>query len=323
MPPSAGRRRFIASAAALAGTAVAGCTAPSRNPVSDVERWSPTALLDPRFRAVRYVDAAAIRTADPPVGDDASLVGALGTAEPWEFDPSTDAAPFGPGFEPASVDHWLHVGGSGRPPRAAVATGDFDPGLVADRLETGRWLSVDAGGDLRAFQHLGRHVVAVGDEVAYATSVETGEDPMGPVRSFRDAAAGDGRYATAEPAYDVLCDAVGDSQFAELSTVTEPLPQTDVDRGLFEGLVTRGVGGRVEGDTLRATFAAVFDEDSPLPMDAVRSWAGRLDAFDRTSVESGERSVEVTATGLASSVPVGQLTWDRLFSAPAGQTSSR
>jgi hypothetical protein len=308
--PSTTRRALLASAGGAAAVALAGCSAPSRTVTHRFEQWTPASLFSDRFRRATYVDAARIRERDIAAAapNDAALLGWPAYREP----PGLDSGPqafVDPEVDPESVDWWLWVGGSGRPPSGVVAEGDFDVDGIADRLASGEWLEVSVDGTFRAFQHRGRRVVAVSDNRLLSGRCREGADPTETVRAFQQAAGGDGRYAASEPAFGALCDAIGDSVYANLSSVTDPFPETRIDRGLFEGLVTRGVGASVEHGEVHARFPVVFADGTDMPVDAVREWARRLDAFDWTRVDTAGRTVTVVAGAPVEAVPASAYSW--------------
>jgi hypothetical protein len=307
--PSTTRRGLLASAGAGA-LALAGCTAPTKTTEYRVERWTPASPFGDRFRRVTFVDAARIRDAEiPAVGlRDVPLLGAPAYREPPGLDSGSHDVR-DPEVDPDSVDWWLWVGGSGRPPSGVVAEGDVDADRIAGRLSEGRWLEVSGDGQFRAFQHRGRWVVAVSDDRLFSGRCREGEDPTETVRAFRQAADGSGRYAAREPGFGALCDALGDSVYAELSSVTDPFPENRIDRGLFEGLVTRGVGASVEHGEINARFPVVFADDTSPPVDAVREWARRLDHFEWARVDASDRTVTVVAGAPVDQVPASAYSW--------------
>jgi hypothetical protein len=310
--PSTTRRGLLASAGAAA-VALAGCAAPTRTVTHRFERWTPASLFSDRFRRVTYVDAARIREQNIPAvtPTDGPLLGWPAHREPPGLDSGTRPA-VDPQVDPEAVDWWLWVGGSGRPPSGVVAEGDFDADGIADRLAGGEWLDVSVDGPFRAFQHRGRWVVAVSEDRVFSGRCREGADPTETVRAFQQAAGGDGRYAASEPAFGALCDAIGDSVYANLSSVTDPFPETRIDRGLFEGLVTRGVGASVEHGEVHARFPVVFADGTDMPVDAVREWARRLDAFDWTRVDAADRTVTVVAGAPVGDVLAPNYSWSGL-----------
>jgi hypothetical protein len=128
-------------------------------------------------------------------------------------------------------------------------------------------------------------------------------DPTADLEALIDTKNGEAdRYVDVNEDMNVLVDELGTGTFVFGST-NDPIEETDVTFGRFEGLVAEGYTDTVEGDSTDTELVYVFDTPDDVDMGAIEDWYAGNDtsaAFDNYGDLSSSRDGRiVTITGTA------------------------
>jgi len=174
-------------------------------------------------------------------------------------------------------------------------------GLVDD-------VGFEAAGEHREFDLYLNELPNQSANVAVAVSefvmlwVET-ESPVEGLRTLADTQTDETPlYGESNDDLGAVLDHVGGGDRV-LAQTSEPIPETNLDRPVFEGQVSYGYALDLDGDPIDETYAIVFDDEASADVETVESWVSenegdgdRFGPHESVSTERDGRSVLVSGS---------------------------
>jgi hypothetical protein len=208
------------------------------------------------------------------------------------------------GLDADEVDRYLETN------RQTVLLGSFNADDLGDELEDQDFDDASDHEGFTIYEHesdyTSRAVGVSGDAVV----VLSGEDPADDVETVVDVANGsEDRYVEENEDLQVLTDKLGTGLYVTAETQPER-DETYAEGGVFEHQVATGTAVKVEGDTSRAKWVRVFDDENDVDLDEVEEWTEAASDTDETFDEVDD--VDVSKSGRAA-VVTGTIETDELF----------
>lgn len=214
------------------------------------------------------------------------------------------------GLAPDDVEEVVRLAPVGSPSQQygftpGVISGSFATEDVADTLETADWQETDSSGEYTLYRSPEEEQFAAVTEGivihdAFVPGIAS-NDPTADLEALIDTKNGEAdRYVDVNEDMNVLVDELGTGTFVFGST-NDPIEETDVTFGRFEGLVAEGYTDTVDGDSTDTELVYVFDTADDVDMGAIEDWYAGNDtsaAFDDSGDLSSSRDGRiVTITG--------------------------